>query len=101
MEKINENEFYDAIRLDEFLPPNKVHRFTFIKKVKEYGVGCKLHGTMDDRIKLLLKTADESIIRDCRVNKSRKSNFDEFWSVTEKKVAADIQKMLRVTWSLI
>ena len=34
-------------------------------------------------VKLLLKTPNESIIRDNRVNNSRKSNFDDFWSVTE------------------
>ena len=36
---------------------------------------------MYNRIKLLLKTADESIIYEYRVNNSRKGNFDDFWLV--------------------
>ena len=40
----------------------------------------------DDQIKLLLKRADESIIHDFRINKARKSCFDEFLSVTENKL---------------
>ena len=41
---------------------------------------------MDDRTKSLLKIADEPIIWDYRVSNSRKSNFDDFWSVTEQKL---------------
>lgn len=41
---------------------------------------------MDNPIKLLLETADESIIHDCPVNISRKCNFADFWSVTEQKL---------------
>ena len=45
-----------------------------------------LSKNMDNSIKLLLETADESIIHDCQVNISRKSNFADFWSVTEQKL---------------
>ena len=41
---------------------------------------------VDDRIKAILKTADESIIRDMRVNNARKSSFDPFWEVAAKKI---------------
>ena len=48
---------------------------------------------MDDRIKLLLKTADESIIHDFRINNARKSSFDEFWSDTESKLTLQAAAM--------
>ena len=31
---------------------------------------------VDDRMRLIMKTADPSIIRDLRVNNSRKANYD-------------------------
>ena len=40
-EKIDENEFYKLVSLDDFLFPKKTHYFTFIKKIKEYGIVCK------------------------------------------------------------
>ena len=41
---------------------------------------------VDDRMKLIMKTADSSIIRDLRVNNSRKAKYDNFWDVAEKKI---------------
>ena len=40
----------------------------------------------DERIKLILKTADESIIRDLRKNNGAKNHFDAFWTITEQKI---------------
>ena len=41
---------------------------------------------VDDRMRLIMKTADPSIIRDLRVNNSRKAKYDSFWDVAEKKI---------------
>ena len=42
--------------------------------------------SVDERMRLILKNADASIIRDMRVNNGRKEAFDTFWEVTEKKL---------------
>ena len=41
---------------------------------------------VDDRMRLIMKTADPSIIRDLRVNNSRKAKYHNFWDVAEKKI---------------
>ena len=37
-------------------------------------------------MRLIMKTAEPSIIRDLRVNNSRKAKYDNFWDVAEKKI---------------
>ena len=39
---------------------------------------------VDERMKLIMPTADESILKDLRVNNGRVGSFDAFWDITEK-----------------
>lgn len=40
----------------------------------------------DERIKVILNTCDESVLRDLRVKNHRKSSFDAFWDIAEKVI---------------
>ena len=37
-------------------------------------------------MRLILRTTDESILRDRRVNNGRTSSFDPFWDISEKTI---------------
>ena len=37
----------------------------------------------DERINLIVKNSDESLIRDLRVNNARKSKYDKFWDIAK------------------
>ena len=58
---------------------------------------------VDERVQLLLNTADESVLRDLRVNNGKKELFDTFWDVAEKKIeelqaaAVDYRRHAQVT----
>ena len=41
---------------------------------------------VDERMRMVIKTADPAILRDLRINNSRKAKFDTFWDVTSKKI---------------
>ena len=38
----------------------------------------------DERINLIIKNSDESLIRDLRVNNTRKSKYDKFWDIAKQ-----------------
>ena len=40
----------------------------------------------DERMQLILETADESILRDLRVNNGQTKSFDAFWDIAKRKV---------------
>ena len=42
--------------------------------------------TVDGQMQLILKTADESILRDLHVNICQTKSFDAFWDITERKI---------------
>ena len=39
---------------------------------------------VDEQMQLILKTTDESILRDLRVNNGQTKSFDAFWDIAEK-----------------
>ena len=42
--------------------------------------------TVDGQMQLILKTADESILRDLHVNIGQTKSFDTFWDIAERKI---------------
>ena len=40
----------------------------------------------DERINLIIKNSDESLIRDLRVNNARKSKYDKFWDIAKQQL---------------
>ena len=45
---------------------------------------------VDERIKLILKTADKSILQYLRINNGQKKSFNDFWYISERKIQAAV-----------
>ena len=83
--KAKVRELTSLVMLDKMSPAQ--FRTIYSELTGDYSVTDNTKSKIvDERMQLILKTADPSILRDLRVMNSRKSKFDEFWDVTAKKI---------------